>query len=163
LSVKYLSLIGESMSIGRPKVELEKKYVPDPNTGCWLWLGYWHPLGYGRTTVKGRPVRAHRYVYELLVGPIPAGMQLCHKCDTRPCVNPEHMFVGTCKENSDDAVRKGRKCRGSTSGRAKLSDKDILEIRNMGTKDAVSKFGISRSQAWAIRKKLFWSHVGEVG
>lgn len=86
-------------------------YIPVTETGCWLFTGPWNDSGYGKFAGE-RPVRkhtqAHRYFYEQFVGPIPDGLLLCHKCDTPPCVNPVHMFVGTHQDNMADMVRKGR-------------------------------------------------------
>ena len=83
---------------------------PEPNTGCWLWEVSCRPNGYGQFAPdgSGRPVHAHRAAYELLVGTIPEGMQVCHRCDVRSCVNPDHLFLGTQKDNVDDMRAKGR-------------------------------------------------------
>lgn len=76
---------------------------------CWLWTASLDRTGYGVFALSaGHFARAHRYAYELLVGPIPDGLFLCHRCDVRTCVNPAHMFIGTAKDNTDDMHRKGR-------------------------------------------------------
>jgi hypothetical protein len=76
---------------------------------CWLWTaGTFKSGGYGQHWADGKPVRAHRFAYELMVGPIPDGMVLCHHCDVPACVRPDHMFIGTRHENSLDMARKGR-------------------------------------------------------
>ena len=75
--------------------------IPEPNTGCWLWLGFISPDGYGTRL-------AHRRAWELARGPIPDGMLVCHRCDVRHCVNPDHLFLGTHLDNMRDMIRKGR-------------------------------------------------------
>ena len=82
-------------------------YVPEPMTGCWLWEKA-IVKGYGQLKVKGKSVKAHRLSYALFVGPIENGLLVCHKCDTTQCVNPEHLFIGTVKDNKLDEIKKGR-------------------------------------------------------
>jgi hypothetical protein len=76
---------------------------------CWEWMASRKPTGYGQFMVSGKMKRVHRYSWELHTGaPPPADMSLCHRCDNPPCVNPAHLFVGTQKDNIQDALRKGR-------------------------------------------------------
>lgn len=80
---------------------------------CWLWTGARTNAGYGVFQLRLRvQVRAHRYSYETSVGPIPNGMLVCHRCDNRLCVRPEHLFLGTHDDNMADMVGKGRQARG---------------------------------------------------
>src|SRR5574342_284261 len=80
---------------------------------CWLWLGTKRHLGYGVVRIGGtrqkrRSILAHRFTWELMYGPIPPGLHVCHHCDNPPCVRPSHLFLGTQRDNMQDAMRKGR-------------------------------------------------------
>src|SRR5882757_2976958 len=80
---------------------------------CWEWIGAIKPdLGYGRMYVNKKPVYPHRFSYELHFGPIPKGLYVCHTCDNRSCVRPEHLFIGSAKDNTRDMIKKGRNAKG---------------------------------------------------
>lgn len=80
----------------------------DVKSGCWEWKGYTLKKGYGRFMAMGHQILAHRYSYLHLVGEIPEGMQVCHRCDNPCCVNPGHLFLGSNSDNQIDSVKKGR-------------------------------------------------------
>lgn len=79
-------------------------------SGCIEWQGYRNKLGYGRRRFRGEKQLVHREVYSLIHGgrPIPSGLLVCHRCDNPSCINPAHLFLGTHKDNCQDAIKKGR-------------------------------------------------------
>lgn len=93
---------------GRPQTPWEYLWIPEPNTGCFLWLGKRNRKGYSLINRGGKQSTAHRYAWEMVHGPIPLGTWALHKCDTPGCVNVDHLFLGTPQDNMDDKVRKGR-------------------------------------------------------
>ena len=100
-----------------PDLERIFKHVePEPNSGCWLWIGARFSDGYGRLRVggrKGREVPAHRISFEVATGTVlPEDLCACHRCDNPPCVNPAHLFRGTVGDNNRDRAAKGRSSHG---------------------------------------------------
>lgn len=134
------------------------KVSPEPNTGCWLWTAaVFRRCGYGQF----RQGYAHRKAYEMFVGQIPRGLCVLHSCDTPLCVNPDHLAVGTQKQNMQDASRRGRIAHGQRSGRAKISDADVRVIR--ASRDTAASlaavYGVTAPTINAIRRRRTWKHV----
>ncbi len=135
-----------------------KLFVEDANTECWLWTGSTHKLGYGRFTPSHKKlITAHRFAYEYFNGEIPAGLCVCHKCDIRGCVNPEHLFLGTQADNLRDASNKGR-----LKGRPKITRDDAILIRKWHSaggwtqRDLGAAFGLHQVTIGAIVRGVTW-------
>lgn len=133
---------------------------------CWEWQAYTCPsTGYGKFGV-GHPkvIGAHRYSYELHHGAIPPGMVIMHSCDNPKCVNPNHLSAGTDADNLRDMVKKGRSSAGEKCGTAKLSEANVVDIRERyarGEKTAklVDEFKVSRHQISSICTGRFWPNA----
>lgn len=136
-----------------------ERSIPEPNTGCWLWLGWVDKDGYG--TIRGRP--AHRKSYEAHKGAIPEGKIVLHSCDQPGCVNPDHLRCGSHQENSDDRVMRGRAAgpRGVDHGSSKLDDYDVLKIRadQRSARQIAAQYGVHKSTVCRIRSRQLWPHV----
>jgi len=136
----------------------------DKSGDCWMWTAANGRFGYGASWVNGKMHTSHRISYMLCIGPIPTFMCILHKCDNPPCVNPEHLFLGTRADNIADMKAKGRSAYGENHGRAKLTEADIINIRSlekMGKRqsDLARKWGISTSHISYIVNRKIWRHV----
>lgn len=91
----------------------EQKFIPEPNSGCWLWEMPDKNGKYGSFTFNKIRRSAHRASWEIYIGKILGGLFVCHKCDVTFCVNPNHLFLGTHQDNMNDKVKKGRQNNGN--------------------------------------------------
>ena len=140
---------------------------------CWLWIGRSrHRGGYGMLGRGGRQagmIGAHRVSWELHHGTIPIGLVVCHRCDNPPCVNPDHLFLGTPRDNVHDAISKGRMVyadhAGEKNGHARLTNAAVAEIRRryaVGdvTQTALAKqFGVPQTHISRIVLRQQWTEV----
>src|ERR1017187_1380280 len=97
--------------INKDRAHLLMKKVREDHNGCWIWQGVIRGKGhraYGNISIDAHWYKAHRVFYTMLVGPIPAGLSVCHKCDVMACLNPAHLFLGTNADNTRDSYEKGR-------------------------------------------------------
>lgn len=153
-----------------PSERISKMIAVD-HCGCWNWTGSTRN-GYGRMIVGSRidgsrrSVSAHRYAFETMVGPIPDGMEICHKCDNRKCVNPSHLFAGSHQDNIDDREAKGRNNppSGSMNGSAVLSEVEVLSARRlrstgMSYQKIADRFGVHKMTVMRAIKGQHWAHV----
>lgn len=135
---------------------------PEPNSGCWLWLGPLSGSGYGRMTINKKGVQAHRVAWEINNGKIPDGLFACHTCDVRCCVNPAHLFLGTQSDNLQDMVNKKRDNprRGERHGKARFSETQIAAIRAdmRSLAQIASEYGVDKQYIHRIKKGKHWRH-----
>lgn len=148
--------------------------------GCWEWAPKPQMHGYGRISRVRGNLYAHRASYEINVGPIPPGMLVCHRCDNRRCVRPDHLFLGDDRSNARDRDAKGRhryvlppsatpeqRARGSAHGNAKLSEVLVRQIKSRiaAGEPQVSiarDLGVAKTTVNGIKMGKAWKHV-EVG
>jgi hypothetical protein len=138
-------------------------YMDISTSGCWLWTGGIGTRGYGKFWLDGRTVQAHRASYILFVGPILPGLLVLHSCDTPPCVNPEHLWLGTDADNAKDRDGKGRyrlgarnPRRGEMSSQARMTNESAAQIpilirKGLSNKAVATLLGVSPSAISAIR------------
>ncbi len=93
---------------------IERNTIPEPNTGCLLWIAAVSEKGYAMTSVGAKTFRVSRLLFASLNGKIPNKMFVCHKCDQPSCVNDKHLFLGTAKQNTADMIAKGRRTKETT-------------------------------------------------
>lgn len=143
----------------------EERFTPEPNSGCWLWLQKLHKTGYGIFKYNNKQRMAHRAAWEIYVGEIPQGLMVCHKCDIRDCVNPNHLFLGTHKENMADMSKKGRASRlcGEDKSSSKLTESEAVEIfyKDGLQRNIAKEYGVSRRLVGMIKSAQAWKHVTE--
>lgn len=118
----------------------------DKSGECWEWQGSRQHYGHGLMSVKGKHLKTHRISYELHVGPIPVGLCVRHKCDNPPCVNPDHLEVGTLADNNRDRDLRGRhvKLENEAHGMHKLTDRQVATIRRLAEERAMTRIAIAR-------------------
>lgn len=136
----------------------EKVRCPETVESCSVWTGCCDKDGYGFLRVLGKNVKAHRLAYELFVGEIPEGMNVCHTCDNPRCVKVAHLWLGTNSENQIDAARKGR------NHSQKITIECVMRIREavlFGAKGSwlAQIYGLSSGYITNIVKKKKWAHV----
>ena len=153
------------------------KIKKNENSGCWEWIGAKNDSGYGIISFGKRKnckrILSHRLSYEMYRGNISENMCVCHSCDNRICVNPNHLWLGTKKQNSQDMIAKGRgkypgpknPTKGELSGKSKLTEKQVNEIRNkykMGLSNGVQlskEYKVRHSTIYEILNNKRWKHL----
>jgi len=130
---------------------------------CWNWLAS-VKSGYGHFTTGSRhglSQSAHRTSYMLSKGPINDGLHVCHTCDNPLCVNPNHLFLGTPQENTQDMLSKQRSARGEKNTKSKLKESDIVSIRSdlRSSKEIALEYGVKSLAINRIKRNIYWRHV----
>lgn len=130
---------------------------------CWPWAGATNACGYGVASPVGGTGLVHRQAWMFSIGPIPPGHQVLHSCDNPPCVNPQHLFLGTQIDNIKDMVSKGR-AKGPDSERAKFSKLSWVKVAGIRSairsgaieKQLAEQYGVSESTISDIRNERTW-------
>lgn len=142
--------------------------MPEPMSGCWLWMGSLDTWGYGSIRFRGTTKKVTRVIAEKLYGADAIkGMDICHRCDQRSCINPDHLFLGTRADNMADMARKGRgngsKIRGDNHATRKVSSEQVLEIRRlhgtMTNRKLAALYGLSYGGLQGIIYRGSWRHI----
>ena len=146
-----------------PIAFLHSNYIPEPNSGCWLWLGLCNRRGYGVIGYQRKRSLAHRMMLSFYQPNSDANLYACHRCDVTSCINPDHLFWGTQGQNLQDAVSKGRmkgypRAAGAQHGMARLTEAQVSAIRasDASSKDLGNQYSISPAHVWRIRTGKIW-------
>lgn len=158
--------------MNHPKTEdvarfLDKMQITD---SCWIWIGARSSAGYGHFYFYDKVVLAHRFSYELFVGPIEPGKLILHRegCGNPICINPFHLYMGTDADNAQDRVRWGNhiSCCGEKNNSAKLSERDVLAIRSahksgeyISISAMADEFGVTRASISNVIRGVTWKHL----
>lgn len=147
----------------RMKRNLERLVIK--KDGCWEWQGDIENNGYARLSIRDVPARhAHRASYLLYKGEIPEGLQVNHLCHVRSCCNPEHLYLGSQKENMKDKIDLDRQAKGSKNGNSKLTEKQVKEIKILLEKGLTcaqigKQYEVSGTTILNIKTLRQWRHI----
>lgn len=168
------------MNYCKPLIPRFWSHVDKSQGECWIWTKAKSKRGYGVIQIKYKSVRCHRFSWEIHNGPIPEGLLVCHKCDNPACVRPDHLFLGTHKDNMRDMSAKGRaasgdrnfmrKCpelvlRGESHPLSPFTDEDVIAIRKLYLSGAASQvaianlYGVTHRAIGRIVKGQTWKHI----
>jgi hypothetical protein len=148
-----------------PRERFLAKVCPEPASGCWLWRGQLRQDGYGLVWLAGKSRSAHRVAWMLFRGEIDSRLVVCHTCDVRACVNPDHLFLGTPRDNVRDRQKKGRSPVGEEIRTSKLSAEQVSRIKTMLAEgrmymtELAREYGVTAATISRIARGMSWRHV----
>lgn len=161
-----------SLAYGTPETRFFnnlKRSITNSYNGifCLEWTKYCTSAGYGQFEVNGQTVSVHRFAYKLHFGEIPEGLHCLHYCDNPPCCEPTHLFLGTHQDNMIDRDNKNRlnAPKGEKNGHAKLTEKQVLEIREKyipriyHTYILAEEYNVTQPIIFRIIKREIWKHI----
>jgi len=145
----------------------EQKVERVPFTDCHFWIGATTPFGYGKIGKNGKWVQSHRFAFEQAYGSIPEDKYVLHTCDVPSCVNPNHLYLGTYKDNARDREERnrGNHAFGERHGKSKLTKEQVLKIRDLHDNEDMScwslgkQFGINSKSVRDIVNRKNWTHI----
>ena len=142
---------------------IERNIAYEPNTGCWLWLAGTNKFGHGRISFTGRPHMVHRIMYESKFGKIPKGLHSLHHCDTPQCVNPDHLYLGTQRDNNNDRDKRGRCTKGQEHYKSKFDSLQIRVIKSLKGlltgRSIAMYFKVKENTISGIINNKQWKHI----
>jgi len=140
--------------------------MPVPHCGCWIWVKSLNGKGYPQLTFRMKRMDGNRAAWVAFQGEIPAGMHVLHKCNTRSCVNPDHLYLGTDVENHADRVAAGTALPppvllGEAHAGSILTESQVIAIRASRDRhvDLAARYGVSTHAIAAVRSRKNWGHV----
>lgn len=144
-----------------------KVNYPGNDHDCWEWTAGLFESGYGQFGISSKiKFTAHKFSFEYYHGKIPKGLIICHTCDNKICVNPNHLFLGTCSDNSKDMVNKGRSNRGEDVHTATIKEQHVIEMLDKiisgefkNTSEISKYYGIETRYIRNIIIGLTWKHI----
>ncbi len=154
-------------AINRFNAKVDKDGPLILDTPCWMWTGAMAGRGYGVVTIGGQGYYAHRIAYAMANGPFADDLFVLHRCDTPPCVRPDHLFLGTHESNMEDMASKGRNQYGVWHHGAKLGDDDVRDIRRKAAEGVAQRalameYDLTPVTIWEIVHHRLWRHVDPV-